>query len=171
MNFNKAIILGNLTADPEMRMLPSGQAVTSFRLATNRIYNDQSGNKQQTAEFHNVVTFGRLADICARYLTKGGLALIEGRIQTRSWTDQSGIKKFKTEIVAENLQLGPRKNSENATVASNNGNSLGKQLNEEIPIIEVDDSSVPTDSLAANTVPEIKNIIDENEIEVKNIPF
>lgn len=109
MNFNKAFILGNVTRDPELRQLPSGQAVATFGLATNRFYKDQSGQRQQSAEFHNVVAWGRLAEIAAQYLKKGSLVFIEGRIQTRSWQDQnSGQKRWRTEVIAENMQLGPR---------------------------------------------------------------
>lgn len=109
MNFNKIILLGNITRDIEQKTLPSGQAVANFGLATNRIYNDQNGAKQQVVEFHNIVAFGKLAEICARYLTKGGLILVEGRIQTRNWLDQSGVKKYKTEVIMENMQMGPRR--------------------------------------------------------------
>ena len=83
MNLNKAFILGNVTRDPEVRALPSGQSVTNFGIATNRFYTDASGQKKQEAEFHNIVCFGKLADISSRYLNKGSLVLIEGRIKTR----------------------------------------------------------------------------------------
>lgn len=109
MNLNKAIIVGNLARDPEMRSLPSGQPVASFVVATNRFYNDQQGQKQKQAEFHNIIAFGRLAEIAKQYLNKGSLVLIEGRIQTRSWQSQSGEKKYRTEIIAEKMQLGPRR--------------------------------------------------------------
>lgn len=109
MNFNKAFVLGNVTRDPELRTTPGGQSVCSFGVATNRFYKDSSGQRQQTAEFHNVVAWGRLAEICQQYLKKGSLVFIEGRIQTRSWQDQnSGQKRFRTEIVTETMQLGPR---------------------------------------------------------------
>lgn len=109
MNFNKAFILGNVTRDPELRTTPSGQSVASFGIATNRIWKSQAGERQKSAEFHNVVAWGRLAEICHQYLKKGSLVFVEGRIQTRSWQDQaSGQKRFRTEIVAETMQLGPR---------------------------------------------------------------
>ena len=109
MNFNKAFVLGNVTRDPELRTTPSGQSVCSFSVATNRFYKDQTGQRQQTAEFHNIVACGRLAEMCQQYLKKGALVFIEGRIQTRSWQDQnSGQKRYRTEIVAETMQLGPR---------------------------------------------------------------
>ncbi|MBI4132633.1 MAG: single-stranded DNA-binding protein [Candidatus Sungbacteria bacterium] len=109
MNFNKAFVLGNVTRDPELRTTPSGQTVCSFGLATNRFYKDQKGERQQAAEFHNIVAWGRLAEICNQYLKKGSLVFIEGRLQTRSWQDQnSNQKRFRTEIIAETMQLGPR---------------------------------------------------------------
>ena len=108
MNFNKAFVLGNVTRDPELRTTPSGQNVCSFGVATNRVWKDQSGQQQRAAEFHNVVTWGRLAEISNQYLKKGSLVFVEGRIQTRSWQDASGQKRYRTEIVAETMQLGPR---------------------------------------------------------------
>lgn len=108
MNLNKIFLVGNLTRDPELRSLPSGHPVTSFGLATNRIWKGQDGEKKQDTQFHNIVMFGRLAEIANQYLKKGSLVLVEGRIQTRSWDGQDGQKKYRTEIVAESMQLGPR---------------------------------------------------------------
>ena len=107
MNLNKVLLIGNLTRDPEMRSLPSGQPVASFGLATNRVWS-KNGQKQTQAEFHNIVAFGRLAEIASQYLSKGKMAYIEGRIQTRTWQDKEGNKKNRTEVIAERLQLGPR---------------------------------------------------------------
>lgn len=112
MNLNKVFILGNLTRDPEMKSLPSGQPVTTFGMATNRTWKAKSGQRETQVEYHNIVIFGRLAEIANQYLAKGRSAFIEGRIQTRSWQDKDGQKKFKTEIVAEGLQLGPRGTTE-----------------------------------------------------------
>ncbi|MEK7658472.1 MAG: single-stranded DNA-binding protein [Patescibacteria group bacterium] len=108
MNLNKIFILGNVTRDPEVRALPSGQSVTNFSVATNRFYTDSSGQKKQEAEFHNVVCFGKLADISSRYLNKGSMLLVEGRIKTRTWQDSANVKHYKTEIIAENIQLAPK---------------------------------------------------------------
>ncbi|PIR70385.1 MAG: single-stranded DNA-binding protein [Candidatus Niyogibacteria bacterium CG10_big_fil_rev_8_21_14_0_10_42_19] len=107
MNLNKAFIIGNMTRDPEIRNLPSGQAVANFGIATNRFWN-KDGQKQQQAEFHNVVLFGKLAEIAKQYLFKGSMVMIEGRIQTRSWAGQDGQKRWRTEIIGERLQLGPK---------------------------------------------------------------
>jgi len=107
MYLNKAMIYGNLTRDPELKSLPSGIQVCSFSLATNRIYNDRDGNRQEQADFHNVVVFGRQAETSAQYLKKGSGAFVEGRLQTRSW-DKDGVKQYRTEIVADRVQFGPR---------------------------------------------------------------
>lgn len=165
MNLNKAIIVGNLTRDPESRALPSGQPVVSFSIATNRVWNDPSGNKQESTEFHNIVAFGKLAEICSRYLSKGRLVLIEGRIQTRSWQDQSGSKRYKTEIIADNMQMGPRfettsKDNTRNTVRSASPQSSRTQDNE-IPVIEAEQSIEEMTSVSDN----------DNQVDIKNIPF
>lgn len=108
MNLNKAFILGNLTRDPELRQTPSGQAVCSFSVATNRFFTDSSGQKQKQAEFHNIVAWGKQAELVSQYVKRGNSILVEGRLQTRSWLDQQGAKHWKTEIVAERVQLQPR---------------------------------------------------------------
>lgn len=103
MNLNKAMIIGNLTRDPEARTTPAGITVASFGVATNFVWTDQSGQRQEKAEFHNVVAWRKLADICKQYLKKGSKVYIEGRLQTSSWDDQSGVKRYRTEIIAENM--------------------------------------------------------------------
>ena len=108
MNINKALLFGNLTRDPELRAMPSGMNVCSFGLATNRVYRDRDGKKQEQTDFHNIVVFGRQADTVAQYLKKGSSVFIEGRIQNRSWEGKDGEKKYRTEIVAERVQFGPR---------------------------------------------------------------
>lgn len=107
MYINKAMVFGNLTRDPEMKALPSGMNVTSFSVATNRVYNDRDGNKQEQVEYHNITVFGRQAETSAQYLKKGSSAYIEGRLQTRSW-EKDGVKHYRTEIVADRVQFGPR---------------------------------------------------------------
>jgi single-strand DNA-binding protein len=109
MYINKAMLFGNLTRDPELRALPSGMNVCNFSIATNRVYKDRDGKKQEQTDFHNVVVFGRQADTVAQYLKKGSSAYVEGRMQTRSWDDKtSGEKKYRTEVVADSVQFGPR---------------------------------------------------------------
>ncbi len=149
MNLNKVFLIGRLTRNPESRSLPSGQQVTSFGLATDRFYNDKSGQKQQQTEFHNIVLFGKLANIAAQYLKKGSLTLIEGRLQTRSWQDSAGNKRSRTEIVAERLQLGPR--------SAGAGRFEGEKTTPPAPTEEVAQEEIP--------------IIEEEEINVKDIPF
>jgi single-strand DNA-binding protein len=108
MFLNKAFIIGNLTRDPELKALPSGTKVASFAVATNRVYKDKDGNRQEAADFHNIVAYARLGELAAQYLKKGSQALIEGRIQTRNWDDKDGKKNYRTEIVADNIQFGSR---------------------------------------------------------------
>jgi single-strand DNA-binding protein len=104
MNLNKAQIIGNLTRDPEVRTTTTGQNVASFGVATTRRWKDrQNGEQKEQTEFHNVVAWGRLAEIAQQYLHKGSKVYIEGRLQTRSWEDQSGNKRSRTEIITENL--------------------------------------------------------------------
>lgn len=107
MYINKAILFGNITRDPELRALPSGMNVCNFSVATNRVYKDRDGKKQEQTDFHNVVVFGRTADTVNQYLKKGSSVYVEGRIQTRSW-EQNGEKKYRTEVVADSVQFGPR---------------------------------------------------------------
>ena len=109
MYLNKAIVIGNLTRDPELRSLPSGIKVCSFSIATNRVWKDKNGAKQESADYHNVVVFGRQAETVAQYMKKGSSILVEGRMQTRSWDDKNtGEKKYRTEIVADRTQFGPK---------------------------------------------------------------
>lgn len=108
MYLNKALIYGNLTRDPELKALPSGISVCSFSVATNRVWKDKNGAKQESADYHNIVAFGKQAETINQYLKKGAGVYIEGRIQTRSWDDKDGTKKYRTEIILENFQFGPR---------------------------------------------------------------
>lgn len=132
MNLNKVFLIGRLTRDPENRTLPSGQPVCSFGLATDRFFIDKEGKKQQQTEFHNIVLFGRLAEIASQYLKKGSLAFIEGRIRTRNWQDNSGNKRSRTEIVAERIQLGPKAAKEVEEI----------EEKEEIPIVEEEEINI-----------------------------
>ncbi len=157
MNLNKAMIIGNLTRDPEIRNTPTGQAVASFGVATNFIWTDASGQKQEKVEYHNIVAWRRLAEICGQYLKKGSKVYIEGRLQTRNWTGQDGIKRYKTEIIAENMiMLG----GGGAYSASGQPSVSDEQpAMETEPVIEVE-----------NPVSGEGNS-DEEEIKVENIPF
>jgi single-strand DNA-binding protein len=108
MYLNKALVIGNLTRDPELKSLPSGIQVTSFSVATNRVWKDKNGARQESADYHNIVVFGRQAETAAQYLKKGSSVLVEGRMQTRSWDGADGQKRYRTEIVADRVQFGPR---------------------------------------------------------------
>ena len=102
-SLNRATILGNLTRDPEVKQITSGQSVCSFSVATSRSWTAADGTKQEASDFHNIVAWGKLAEICGQYLTKGKKVYVEGRLQTRDWEGTDGVKKYRTEIVAENL--------------------------------------------------------------------
>ncbi|MHB8830230.1 MAG: single-stranded DNA-binding protein [Syntrophales bacterium] len=102
---NKAILVGRLGKDPEVRYTPDGMMVTNFTMATDEQWKDKNGDKAQKTEWHKIVTFGKLAEICGKYLIKGKLVFVEGRIQTRSWEDKDGVKRYTTEIVASNMQM------------------------------------------------------------------
>ncbi len=148
MNLNKVLLIGRLTRDPETRALPSGQSLTSFGMATDRFYTDKTGQKQQQTEFHNIVSFGRLAEIASQYLTKGSLVLIEGRLQTRGWKDSSGNQRSRTEIITERIQLGPKSAGKTAPPEEKPTVPTGDKVpTEEIPIIEegeeIDISKIP----------------------------
>jgi len=108
MYINKAILYGNLTRDPEMKALPSGAQVTNFSIATNRTYKDKNGTKQESTDYHNIVTFGRQAEIVKQYMKKGSGILVEGRLTTRSWDGPDGKKNYRTEVIADSVQFGPK---------------------------------------------------------------
>lgn len=150
MNVNIVILVGRLTDNPESRTTPGGQQVCSFRMATNRTWTDKQGAKQEKVEYHTIVAWRRLAEIASQYLQKGGLVFVEGHLETRSWQGADGQKKYRTEIIADRLQLGPRSGGSTAapaqpSSAESDSTGTGK---EEIPIIE-----------------------ENQEIDVKDIPF
>jgi single-strand DNA-binding protein len=110
MNFNQSIVAGNVTRDPELRTLPSGQPVCSYTVATHRVWTDKEGEKQEQTEFHNVVSFGRQAEFITQYVRKSSLLMIRGRLQTRNWADAKNpeFKHYRTEIIADTVELGPK---------------------------------------------------------------
>ena len=116
MYINKAFVYGNLTRDPEVKSLPSGSIVANFSLATNRVWKDKEGRKQESVEYHNIVTFGRQAELVGQYLKQGNSVFIEGRLQTRSWDGQDGSKKYRTEIVTDTMQFGPKSGASGGVV-------------------------------------------------------
>jgi single-strand DNA-binding protein len=156
MNLNKAMIIGNLTRDPEVKTTSNGATVASFAVATNFVWNDQQGQKQERVEFHNVSAWRRLAEICGQYLHKGSKVYIEGRLQTRDWVGQDGVKRYRTEIIAENMIMLDRAGAGNAA----SGFSAPKPaVQNEEPTIQVEES-YPAESG-----------VQEEEIKVENIPF
>ena len=108
MYINKAIIYGNLTRDPELKVMPSGNKVVNFTVATYRTWKDATGKKNEAAEYHNVTFYGKFAEVIAQYLRKGSTLYIEGRLTTRSWDGADGQKRYRTEIIGETFQFGPR---------------------------------------------------------------
>lgn len=147
MNLNKIFLIGRLTRDPESRTLPSGQNVSNFGLATNRVWMNENREKQEQTEFHNIAAFGKLADICSQYLTKGSLVLIEGRIQTRNWQDQNGGTKYRTEIIAERLQMGPKSSGQKGPAKKTETTEPAIEQIEEIQIEEGPGDEVKTEDI------------------------
>ncbi len=155
MDFNKVIIVGRVTANPELRTTPGGQPVTTIGVATNRVWTDKNGAKQEAAEFHNVVLWGRQAEIASQFLVKGATVLIEGRLQTRSWTDKQGSQHRTTEIMAERMQLGPRPMGQGAggsfgskSAAESDDIKGSSAKEEEIPTINLEEEEMkPLDDI------------------------
>jgi single-strand DNA-binding protein len=135
MNLNKVFLIGNLTRDVNLKTTPTGQPVADFGVATNRVWVDQNGQKQQETEFHNIVVWGKMAELCSQYLTKGRLVFVEGRIRTRSWQDNNGQKRKRTEIIAENIQFGPRFTAQTELKVPQESEVLEEPV-EELPVLE-----------------------------------
>lgn len=156
MYINKVLIYGNITRDPEMRAIPSGMQVTSFSVATNRVFKDRDGNKKEQADFHNIVVFGRQAETVHQYLKRGSGVFVEGRLQTRSWDDKTtGEKKYRTEVIADRIQFGPKS-------AGGGGGNYAKT------------DSTPSDSKAPASAKaeELETIqYPQEEINAEDIPF
>ena len=170
MNLNKAVIIGRVTQDPEVKTTPNGTQVANYSVATNRFSKGQDGQKQEFTEYHNIVAWGKLAEITSQYLQKGALVMIEGRLQTRNWEGQDGVKRYKTEIVAENMQMGPRSGQNGGSGGNSNYSSNSKSgtaappkaqaTTEEIPTIQQDDISIPPASSNSSS-----------DVNVEDIPF
>jgi len=164
MDLNKVILVGRVTADPQVRSTPGGQSVTTIGVATNRTWTDKAGQKQEQTEFHNVVLWGRTAEIAGQYLTKGAMVLIEGRLQTRSWTDKQGQQRKTTEVMAERMQLGPR-----AANAGGGATGGGRSFGSSASASSAHDGG---DKDAAPSLDEIPVInLEEDEIKPEDIPF
>jgi single-strand DNA-binding protein len=148
---NKVFIVGNLTRDVELRMTPSGIPVATVGVATNRIWIDKSGTKQKETEFHNVVLWGKQAELAKQYLTKGRLVIIEGRLRTRSWDDKkTGEKRFRTEIIAERIQYGPKGQS---TASKELKPEISQEPEDVLEAIQLDEP--PTPEVLQNQIDDI----------------
>lgn len=158
-SLNRAQIIGNLTRDPEVRNTPSGQSVANFGVATSSVWTDAAGQRQEKTEFHNIVAWGKLAEICGQYLHKGKKVFVEGRLQTREWETQDGQKRRTTEIVADSLIMLDRPQGQGGAPAGGGGPSYGGSKPSYSP---VDESAAPAAEKAMGGEPEIK---------VEDIPF
>lgn len=151
MYFNRAIVIGNLTRDPEIKALPSGIQVASFSVATNRVWKDKAGARQESTDYHNVVVFGRQAETTGQYLKKGSSVLVEGRMQTRSWDGADGKKNYRTEIVADRVQFGPRPGGAGSSVGggSTSGDMGGSKASAPGPLdtIEYPEEEINPDDI------------------------
>jgi len=146
MYLNKAILIGNLTRDPELKAISSGNKVCTFGLATNRVYRDSNGNRQEKTEFHNIVVWGKTAENVATYMKKGSQILVEGRIETRSWDDPStNSKKYRTEIIADTIQFGTKSNGVSTTPSVTS--SSKEDNNEDIDTIEYPDEQINAEDI------------------------
>lgn len=152
MYLNKVFIIGNLTRDPELKAIPSGIKVCSFSVATNRVWKDKNGQRQEAADYHNIVVFGRQAETVAEYMKKGSQVMIEGRMQTRSWDDQAtNTKKYRTEVIADRIQFGSTGGSKvggaDQSVNQNNSSSQDKDDN------SLDTIEYPEEQINAEDIP------------------
>lgn len=155
MNLNKVMLIGRLTRDPELRTTPSGQTVATLSIATNRTWNDKSGQKQEKSEFHNIVIWGRLAEIAGQYLTKGQEAYFEGRLETRAYKGKDGIERRTTEIIAENMQMGSR--------------AQGSSQNTSRPLAAT--AAAPKENVKPEEIPTINLDEEAEEIRIEDVPF
>jgi single-strand DNA-binding protein len=150
MYINKAIIYGNITREPELKSLPSGAAVCEFGVATNRVWKDKNGAKQESVDYHNIVIFGRQAEIVKQYLHKGSGIFVEGRIQTRSWDAQDGTKRYRTEIVADRIQFGPKTGGSTSGYQSSSETQPSSKTSagkEEAPAIEYPEEEINSEDI------------------------
>ena len=152
MSLNRVQLIGNLTRDPELKQVPGGQTVATLSLATNFSWTDQAGNRQDKAEYHNVVVWRKLAEICGQYLRKGSKVFIEGRMQTRDWEGEDGVKRYKTEVVADNMIMLDRKGGE-----MGGGQEFGGGINKR------DEGNAPSKQGAA--------VMMEDDVTIDDLPF
>lgn len=149
MNLNRVFILGRLTDNPQIRVTSGGQSVVGFSVATNRAWTDKNGAKQEEAEYHNVVAWGRQAEIINQFLNKGSLILVEGRLRTRTWQDKQGQNRKTTEIICERMQLGPRPGTASeSTVRRSEGKNFGQNaFKDNLPEIDIEEEEIKSEDL------------------------
>jgi single-strand DNA-binding protein len=164
MNLNKVQLIGRLTRDPEIRTTPSGQTVATIGIATNRTWNDKAGQKQEKSEFHNIVIWGRLAEIAGQYLTKGQEAYFEGRLETRSYTGKDGVERKTTDIVAENMQMGSR--AQGASSFNNNSRPAPMTMG-----AAPASRPTPQHQAPAEEIPTINLDEEQDEVRLEDVPF
>jgi len=171
MDLNKVMIIGRLTAAPELRNIANGTPVTNFSVATNFVYTDkQSGTKKEIVEFHNIVAWRKLAEICSQYLGKGRRIYIEGRLQTRNWDDPNGFKRYRTEIVAENMiMLDPPAESSKKAIIDQNQSPAEANVNQNSK--KQTNNQVQEDNIPTIDINEDNPQTDEEEVSVEDIPF
>lgn len=155
MSLNRAQIIGNLVRDPEVRTTSNGQSVVNFSVATDRRWKNADGQVQEQTEFHNVVAFGKMADICAQYLHKGSKVYVDGRLQTRSWEGEDGVKRYRTEIVLENMIMLDKKGDSTGSVGS----------------YGADRTPAGIDAAPADDLPVTSAAVPEGEVAVEDLPF
>lgn len=143
MNLNKVFLMGRLTADPQLRSTQTGTAVATFSVATNRVWVSKTGEKKEDVQFHNVVVWGRQAEVVSRFLKRGGLVMVEGRLQTRSWQDKEGQNRRTTEVICERIQLGPRTSPAPVSKEEN----FNQEVQEELPEINIDEGEIKPENI------------------------
>lgn len=154
MNLNKAMVIGNLTRDPESRTTPSGQIVTNFSVATSLQWTDQGGQKQEKTEFHNIVAWRRLGEIAAQYLKKGSKVYLEGRLQTRSWDDATtNVKKYRTEIIAENMIMLDKAGASSSAPFTPSNQSTPREANNPVATDYSQPEVAPADEINVEDIP------------------
>lgn len=151
-SLNRATIIGNMTRDPELRQLPSGQNVCTFGVATNRSWTNAEGQKQEAVEFHNVVAWGKLAEICGQYLRKGRKVYIDGRLQTRDWEGQDGVRRYRTEIITENMIILDRAGTPTSS-PSPSGATTASSFTPPLPPVQDDPAANPDDEIKIEDIP------------------
>lgn len=154
MSVNKVILLGRLGQDPELKYTPSGTAVCNFSLATTESWSDKSGQKQERTEWHRIVVWGKLAELCNQYLAKGRQAFVEGALQTRSWDDKQGQKRYTTEINAKTIQFVGGPSADRGDNAGRSNNNYQSSQNNDGPTYQANDYDIPTDTnFTADDIP------------------